>query len=92
LLCGVVTDCIPMTREEQLSLIALLDRRFGDGSLYLRNENDRGLLKRAVGLGLVSVEGYLTVAGKRFVQTGRIDEVPPATGAEPTGYESLDVL
>lgn len=81
-----------MTHQEQLSLIALLEHRFGDGSLYLRNENDRRLLKRAVGLGLVSVEGYLTVAGKRFVQTGSIDEVPPAVEAKPIGYEPPDVL
>jgi hypothetical protein len=38
------------------------------------------------------VEGYLTVAGKRFVQTGSIDEVPPAVEAKPIGYEPPDVL
>ena len=71
-------------------MIALLERRFGDGSLYLRNEKDRQLLNRAVDLGLVSMQGYLTTAGKRFVQTGTLDEPSAHSGMGVRNYQLLD--
>lgn len=71
-------------------MIALLERRFGDGSLYLRNEKDHQLLNRAVDLGLVSMEGYLTAAGKRFVQTGTLDETLARSGMDARNYQLLD--
>jgi len=79
-----------MTQQEQCSLIDLLERRFGDGSLYLRNDTDRQLLSRAVNLGLVSREGYLTAAGKRFVQTGTLDETPGDPEVDTKRYDLAD--
>ena len=79
-----------MTQKERLRLIALLERRYGDGSLYFRDEQDRQVLNRAVSLGLVSMEGYLTGAGKRFLQTGTLDDPPATTGGGAANYEMLD--
>jgi len=44
-------------------LLTLLGQHYGDGLVYLREAEDRQLLKRAMVLGLVSEDGYLTPAG-----------------------------
>ena len=43
--------------------MALLDHRYGDGLVYLREASERSILSRAIRRGLVSAEGYLTPAG-----------------------------
>ncbi len=55
-----------LTREEESSLVLLLDRHYGDGSLYLGGELDRQYFHRALVLGLVSGEGFLTKSGWQF--------------------------
>lgn len=44
-------------------IVQLLAHRFGDGLVYLRDEAERAVYARAVGLGLISSEGYVTPAG-----------------------------
>lgn len=49
--------------QELQRLLTLLSQHYGDGLVYLRETGDRRLLKRAIVLGLVSEDGYLTPAG-----------------------------
>lgn len=49
--------------QEQQPLLTLLGQHYGDGLVYMRETGDRLLLKRAMVLGLVSEDGYLTPAG-----------------------------
>jgi len=46
----------------------LLGQHYGDRSVYLQDARDRALLKDALSLGLVSIDGQLTVAGYSFWQ------------------------
>ncbi len=48
-------------------IIRLLSHRYGDGLVYLRDSAERALLDRAVRLGLVTREGYLTPAGRAIL-------------------------
>jgi hypothetical protein len=45
------------------ALVELLTHRYGDGLVYLRKPSDRQTFQQAVGLGLVSAEGYITPLG-----------------------------
>ena len=45
------------------AVVQLLGHRYGDGLVYLSDAGERGAFQRAVLLGLVSAEGYLTPAG-----------------------------
>ena len=45
------------------AIVQLLGHRYGDGLVYLRDDGERSVLARAVSMGLVSSEGYLTPAG-----------------------------
>lgn len=45
------------------AVIGLLGHRFGDGMVYLRDPAEQAVFRRAVALGLISAEGYLTPAG-----------------------------
>ena len=58
-----------MTVLEEASLAALLERRYGDGLVYLQCREDRLLLKKAVRMGLVTDDGYVTAQGKRYAAT-----------------------
>lgn len=49
--------------DEEQAIAELLAHRFGDGLVYLRDHADRQLLQRAVRLGLVNSEGYVTPSG-----------------------------
>ncbi|MCB1877428.1 MAG: hypothetical protein KDH88_15760 [Chromatiales bacterium] len=51
---------------QRSALLRLLNQRFGDGSIYLSNAQDRTLLKRAIGLELVSADGFLTPKGYSY--------------------------
>jgi len=45
----------------------LLEHRYGDGLVYLRDQGDRVLYRQAVELGLISREGYLTPEGRAWL-------------------------
>lgn len=44
----------------------LLGQRFGDGSVYVHDPAERSLLHKAMSLGLIDAEGYLTALGYHF--------------------------
>ncbi len=59
-----------MTRTQAVAvdearLSRLIDQRFGDGQIYLKDANEQPILA-AIYLGLVSEEGYMTRRGKRL--------------------------
>lgn len=56
--------------EDKHALAHFLEHRYGDGLVYLQNNEDRALLRRAIQLGFVNEEGYLTPAGYRFCHQG----------------------
>ena len=45
------------------AILKLLDQRYGDGLVYLRNDTQQQLFHEVVRLGLVSSEGYVTPRG-----------------------------
>lgn len=49
------------------AILQLLGHRYGDGLVYFRDDGERRLFERAVNMGLVSRDGYLTPAGKSFL-------------------------
>ena len=58
----------PRAEADSSSGIArLLGHRFGDGLIYIRDENERYLFNLAVERGLISPEGYLTPEGRSFL-------------------------
>lgn len=56
--------------ENDQAMAQFLEHRYGDGLVYLQNNEDRALLRRAIQLGFVNEEGYLTPAGYRFCHQG----------------------
>lgn len=46
------------------AMLQLLGHRYGDGLVYLREDEERGLLDRAIRLGFVSQDGYITPEGQ----------------------------
>jgi hypothetical protein len=65
----------PLTPLEEVTLMTLLAQRHADGAIALYSRHDRLLFKKALRLGLVSADGYLTEAGQRFQAARRW---PPA--------------
>jgi hypothetical protein len=59
-------DSDEVDEQEQQPLLTLLGQHYGDGLVYLREPDDRRLLMRAIVLGLVSEDGYLTPDGYRL--------------------------
>ncbi len=60
-----------MTRTQALAvdeacLSRLIDQRYGDGQIYLKNANEKPILPAGIYLGLVSEEGYMTRHGKQL--------------------------
>lgn len=55
--------------ESSLPIVTLLGQHYGDGLVYLRDNDDRLLLKEAIARGLVSEEGYLTQVGYAYWQS-----------------------
>ncbi|MGI9333954.1 MAG: hypothetical protein ACR2RL_12460 [Gammaproteobacteria bacterium] len=51
----------------------LLSQRYGDGLVYLNDSTQRVPFHRAVRLGLVNPDGYLTAAGQALVNRHRFD-------------------
>ena len=58
-------DVRPDTAEREL--LQLLDHRYGDGLVYLRDAAERKLYEFAIRLGLINIEGYLTPAGRSLI-------------------------
>ncbi len=55
--CHAIVRLDPELRE-------LLEHRYGDGLVYLREPADREILARAERMGFVTPEGYLTAVGR----------------------------
>ncbi len=49
------------------AVLRVLMCRFGDGSVYIEDATDRPIYQAAQALGLISRDGYLTRAGRRFL-------------------------
>jgi len=72
---GIMGLAMQKEGTEQLdqAILQLLGHRYGDGLVYFRDDGERRLFERAVNLGLVSREGYLTPAGKSFLARNNND-------------------
>ncbi len=46
------------------AVLRVLTHRFGDGLVYLQDAGERHAYRRAIALGLVGHDGYLTPAGR----------------------------
>lgn len=64
-------DPLIVNTQQEVDIAALLGQRYGDGLVYLRERSDRLLLERAMSMGLVNDEGYLTPSGFTFWQHRR---------------------
>lgn len=53
--------------EIDTALVRLLEHRYGDGLIYLRDNGERRVYERAIKMGLVSREGYLTPEGRSLL-------------------------
>ena len=51
------------TEDVDQAILMLLGHRYGDGLVYLQNDAEEQLFDKAVQLGLVSSEGYVTPRG-----------------------------
>lgn len=51
------------TEDVDQAILMLLGHRYGDGLVYLQNDEEEQLFHQAVQLGLVSSEGYVTPRG-----------------------------
>ncbi len=49
------------------AIVKLLAHRYGDGWVYLRGAEERKLYARAVGLGLINRDGYVTREGRELI-------------------------
>ncbi len=49
------------------AIVQLLTNRYGDGLVYLRGEDEPGAYERAMNMGLISREGYLTPRGRSLI-------------------------
>ena len=48
-------------------IAAMLEARFGDGLMYLSRNNSRSLFQKAVEMGFIDHEGYLTRKGRSLL-------------------------
>jgi len=53
-------------RFEEMAIASLLQHRYSDGMIHVQTQDDRILLKKAIGLGFVDQAGYVTRAGDDF--------------------------
>ena len=56
-----------MPPEVDGAIVKLLAHRYGDGFVYLRDQDERDLYEQAKKLGLISSEGYLTPVGRSLI-------------------------
>ncbi len=65
--------CLPdtVTKKEpepiESQIAALLEARFGDGLMYLSKNNSQSLYKKAIEMGFIDSEGYLTRKGRSLL-------------------------
>ena len=57
----------------EAALVQLLDHRYGDGLVYLRDQAERSIYKTAVKLGLINVDGYVTPQGRTLIARHGVD-------------------
>lgn len=57
-----------MPLEVDAAVVQLLSNRYGDGFVYLSDQEERGLYEQAKRLGLICPEGYLTPAGRSLIR------------------------
>jgi len=50
------------------AIVQLLSNRYGDGFVYLSDQQQRGLYEQAKHLGLICSEGYLTPVGRSLIR------------------------
>ncbi|MCH9672331.1 MAG: hypothetical protein K0U93_12865 [Gammaproteobacteria bacterium] len=53
---------------EEVAIAALLDARYEDGFVDVQTRDDRRLRKKAVLLGLINSDGFITEAGQSYWQ------------------------
>jgi len=56
-----------LTQNLEQQVAGLLANRYGDGTLYLVNAGERGLLDIAIQRGFVSEEGFVTRKGRALL-------------------------
>ena len=61
----------PNERLVDADVWRLLSQRYGDGLVYMNDSTQRIPYRRAVRLGLVNPDGYLTAAGQALVHRHR---------------------
>lgn len=66
---GIATDA----NAQETEIARLLSQRFGDGLIYIAEEADHEILRRAMANGLVSTDGHLTAAGYRTLRRSAPD-------------------
>ena len=59
--------------QSDSAIVQLLGHRYGDGLVYLRDRSERTTFDKAVSLGLVSREGYLTPKGRSLLARRHLD-------------------
>ena len=55
------------SQEVDPAIVKLLAHRYGDGLVYLRGAEERKLYARAVGMGLINRDGYVTREGREVI-------------------------
>ena len=51
----------------EAALAQLLDHRYGDGLVYLRDQAERSIYQAAIHLGLINADGYVTPEGRALL-------------------------
>ena len=59
--------------QNDSAIVQLLGHRYGDGLVYLSDRSEKTTFDKAVSLGLVSREGYLTPKGRSLVARRHLD-------------------
>lgn len=66
---SIASEAEKEVHESQIA--ALLEARFGDGLMYLTKNNSYSLYNKAIELGFVDSEGYLTRKGRALLTRHR---------------------
>ena len=62
----ILTEVVKQQSVES-EIAAMLEARFGDGLMYLSRNNSRSLYQKALEMGYVDQEGYLTRKGRTLL-------------------------
>jgi hypothetical protein len=63
----------PDNDQNDSAIVQLLGHRYGDGLVYLQDRSEKTTFDKAVSLGLVSREGYLTPEGRSLLARCHLD-------------------